>query len=74
MTSSVQDVDNHSSVIIPDDGVDGASAFAAPLPSSGAVASASVPSDVDLRDNQLDELSSDSQAASQSVLFRLTLI
>ena len=76
-TSSVDEVASPPSgvVLIPGDGVDSVSAFAAPLPASDAVASASVPvSGVDLRDNQLDELSSDSQPASQSVLAGLSVV
>ena len=84
-TSSVQvdEVAPPSSdvVSVPDGGVDGASTSAAPLPTADMVASASVPassseagSDVDLRDNQLDELSTDSQPASQSVLAGLSVV
>ena len=67
-TSSVDEVASPPSgvVLIPGDGVHSVTAFAAPLPASDAVAPASVPvSGVALRDNQLDELSSDSQPASQ---------
>ena len=70
-TSSV--VDPPSSIIVPDDSVNGASVSAAP-PSSDAVASASVLSPVDLRDNQLDEFPPDSQPASQSVLGGLSVV
>ena len=76
-TSPVDEVASPPSgvVLIPYDGVDDASASAAPLPASDAIASASVPvSGVDLRDNQLDELSSDSQPASQSVLAGLNVV
>ena len=47
--------------------------FAAP-PSSDTLASASVSSPVDLRDNQLDELSPDSQPARQSVPAGLSVV